>query len=53
MLTKNLFNASRKMNLAKSSAGLTQYPMRAMGGGEKRPAMSSKETDFDLVIVGK
>lgn len=28
-------------------------PSRSMGGGEKKPAMPSDVTDFDVILVGK
>jgi len=31
---------------------LVAAPVRSAGGGPKKPAMSNKETDFDIVMVG-
>ena len=34
------------------SKGLVMTQARAMGGGEKKPAMPNAERDFDIVFVG-
>ena len=37
----------------KQRQALVNLQARAMGGGEKKPAMPASETNFDIVVVGK
>ena len=39
-------------SFVKQNKNLIRVQSRSMGGGEKKPAMSPAERDFDLVIVG-
>jgi hypothetical protein len=45
---------SKSMKSAfKQRQALVNLQSRAMGGGEKKPAMPASETNFDIVVVGK
>jgi len=46
MISKSLRSAF------KQKQALVNTQSRAMGGGEKKPAMPASETNFDIVVVG-
>jgi hypothetical protein len=51
MISKSMRTMLARNKMA--SRGLINTPARAMGGGEKKPAMPSDEREFDIVFVGK
>jgi len=50
MISKSMRTLLARNKMA--SRGLVNTQARAMGGGEKKPAMSSDEREFDVVFVG-
>lgn len=55
MITKSGASFVKKQTAKQANlAALVQAPHRRFaGGGPKKPAMPSSQTDFDIVVVGK
>jgi len=55
MITKSGAIFVKKQTVKQANmAALVQAPQRRFaGGGPKKPAMASSETNFDVVVVGK